>query len=264
MKDRKGLRAVVLLSGGLDSTATLYYALSKGYRCYCLIFDYGQRHRREIASAKVIAKKAGCARRVIRFRLPWKGSSLLDMKLKIGASPPRHVRQKAGRGVKEIPSTYVPARNIIFLSFALSYAEAIGARAIFIGANAIDYSGYPDCRPEFFKAFRRVARTGTKTGTSPPRHVRQKAGRGGKGSSYAKASADRQGSSIKINAPLISKSKKEIVKLAQRLEVPLEHTWSCYKGGKAPCGVCDSCTLRAKGFREAGVEDPLDERGADH
>ena len=129
---------------------------------------------------------------------------------------------------KNIPSTYVPARNIIFLSFALSYAEAVGAGVIFIGANAIDYSGYPDCRPEFFKAFQDVIKTGTKAG---PR--------------------------IKVEIPLIDKTKKEIIKLAKRLKVPMGLTWSCYKGGRRPCGTCDSCVLRAKGFREAGLEDPL-------
>lgn len=224
-------KAIVLLSGGLDSTTTLYYAKSKGYKCHCLIFDYGQRHRREIGSAKRIAKKAKCKAQVIKIALPWKGSSLLDRNIKI----PAQVKGKRLK-VKGIPSTYVPARNTIFLSFALSYAEAIGAEAIFIGANAIDYSGYPDCRPGFFRAFREVVRTGTKTGA---------------------LAHWRTGAQVKIKTPLIDKSKKEIVELAKRLKAPLELTWSCYKGGKRPCGVCDSCLLRTKGFKEAGILDPL-------
>ena len=125
--------AIVLLSGGLDSTTTLYYAKSKGYKCHALIFDYGQRHKKELRSAVAVAKRASVAYRAVRIKLPWKGSSLLDRKMKVPA------RKK----MKGIPSTYVPARNIIFLSFALSYAESIGAQAVFIGANAIDFSGYP-------------------------------------------------------------------------------------------------------------------------
>lgn len=224
-------KAVVLLSGGLDSSTALYYAKSKGYRCICLIFDYGQRHRREIESAKRIAKRARCNCEIIKISLPWKGSSLLDKKMKLPITDYRLPIT--------IPSTYVPSRNIIFLSFALSYAEAIGAGAIFIGANAIDYSGYPDCRPEFFKAFRKVVASGTRIGS--PRSEAKPLRRG----------------QVKIETPLIRKSKKEIVRLAKHLNVPLNFTWSCYKGNHRPCGVCDSCILRAKGFREAGIEDPL-------
>jgi len=220
-------KAVVLLSGGLDSATTLYYAKSRGYKCYCLIFDYGQRHKREIKSAKRIAKRAYCGYEVSKISLPWKGSALLDKKAKLPITDYRLPIT--------IPTTYVPGRNIIFLSFAVSYAEAIGANAIFIGANAIDYSGYPDCRPEFFAAFRKVIKTGTKAGAR------------GKG----------QGLRVKIEVPLIKQSKKEIVKLAKKLKVPLELTWSCYKGGRRPCGACDSCFFRAKGFKKAGETDPL-------
>lgn len=209
-------RAVVLLSGGLDSATTLYLAKKRGFHCSCLSFDYGQRHKRELDSAKKIAKAAGCTYQMLKIKLPWGGSSLLDSKTDI---PTR------GRG---IPNTYVPARNIIFLSFALSFAEAIGARAIFIGANALDFSGYPDCRPEFYRAFNKVIVTGTK-----------------------------KGKAIKIETPLINKSKAEIIKLASCLGVPYELTWSCYRGGKSPCGRCDSCYFRAKGFQEAGLADPL-------
>jgi len=216
-------KAVVLLSGGLDSTTTLYLAKKK-YQPYCLIFDYDQRHRREISSAKTIAEKANCPYRVIKFNLPWSRSSLTD---KFSSLPQRKIREI---GKKNIPSTYVPARNTIFLSFALSYAESIGAGVVFIGANSLDFSGYPDCRPEYYTAFRKVGELGTKIGT--------------------------EGRRTKIFTPLIKKSKAEIIKLAVSLKVPLELTWSCYQGGKDPCGKCDSCLLRAKGFREAGLKDP--------
>lgn len=215
-------KAVVLLSGGLDSTTTLYYAKKQGYKCHALIFDYGQRHRRELRSAVAVARacrQAGkCASaeyRVMRIKLPWKGSSLLDRNKKI---PHR-------KSLKGIPSTYVPGRNIIFLSFALSYAEAIGAKAIFIGANAIDFSGYPDCRPAFYEAFQKVIHTGTKK------------------------------QNIKVLTPLINMTKAQIIALGLKLKAPLELTWSCYKGGKRPCGRCDSCKLRERGFAQLGIRD---------
>lgn len=211
MKKRK---AIVLLSGGLDSTTTLYYAKDRGYQCFALIFDYDQRHKKEIRAAVKVAKRARVPYKIIKISLPWKGSALLDKKIKVPAR----------RTLKGIPSTYVPARNTIFLSFALSYAEAIGASTIFIGANAIDFSGYPDCRPDFIKAFQEVVRCGTKK------------------------------CKIKIKTPLINLTKAQIIKLGNRLGAPLEMTWSCYKGGKKPCGVCDSCKLRAKGFAEAGLK----------
>ncbi|OGX52310.1 MAG: 7-cyano-7-deazaguanine synthase QueC, partial [Omnitrophica WOR_2 bacterium RIFCSPLOWO2_12_FULL_46_30] len=159
-KQKGGVKkAVVLLSGGLDSATTLYYARAQGCRCFCLVFDYGQRHKKEIESAKRIAQRANCKWQVVKIILPWKGSSLLDRRISV----PRPALP-AGRQVSRIPSTYVPGRNIIFLSFALSYAEAIKAEAVYIGANAIDYSGYPDCRPEFYQAFIQAARLGTKAG----------------------------------------------------------------------------------------------------
>jgi 7-cyano-7-deazaguanine synthase len=220
-------RAVVLLSGGLDSATTLYIAKKKGFRCFCLIFDYGQRHRKEIPAARKIAEGAGCPWQVLKIHFPWKGSSLLDARKKIpGCS---RVLGFSGSRVlaSNIPSTYVPARNIIFLSFALSYAEVISARAIFIGAHSQDYSGYPDCRPQFFQAFQKVAAAGTKCG------VEKK--------------------TIKIEAPLIEMNKAQIIRLGVKLGVPLELTWSCYRGTKTPCGKCDSCRFRAKGFRESGI-----------
>ena len=148
-------KAIVLLSGGLDSATTLYYAKAKGYAVHALVFDYGQRHRREIAAARAVARAAKVPVEVVKISMPWKGSVLLDLS--------QHV---PSRGVKKnvIPPTYVPARNIIFLSFAASFAEAVGARDIFIGANAVDYSGYPDCRPKFFKAFQAALDLGLKTG----------------------------------------------------------------------------------------------------
>jgi len=226
MKNKSGRarpKAVVLLSGGLDSATTLYYAKDKGFSCTCLSFDYGQRHRRELAAAKRIASAAGCEHRTVKISLPWKGSSLLDKSIRL---PAFDRRQKAG---EDVPNTYVPARNIIFLSFALSCAEAIGAQAIYIGANAVDYSGYPDCRPVFYKAFQGAARTGTKSGIKRP---------------------------VRILTPLIHMTKAEIVKLGSRLKVPYELTWSCYAGGAQPCGMCDSCHFRAKGFLQAGIDDP--------
>ena len=219
-------QAVVLLSGGLDSATTLYLAKKKGFRCFCLIFDYGQRHLREIDSAKKIALSARCPFKIIKINLPWKGSSLLNRDIAI----PKRVNESTSQRVN-VPSTYVPGRNIIFLSFALSYAEAIKAENIFIGAHIQDYSGYPDCRPEFYQAFSRVITTGTKTGVEHKK--------------------------IKIKTPLIKKTKARIIEMGRTLGVPFQLTWSCYQGARFPCGKCDSCYFRAKGFKEAGIKDPL-------
>lgn len=221
----KNKRAVVLLSGGLDSAVGLYFAASKGFDCRCLIFDYGQRHKREIGSAKKVALAKKCPCEVLVLSFPWKGSSLLDKRMPV----PEAVKGMSAK-LGTIPDTYVPARNIIFLSFALSYAEAIGAGDIFIGAHSQDYSGYPDCRPEFYRSFSRVSSTGTKSGV--------------------------EGKAIKVQTPLIRMNKAEIIRLGVKLGVPFGSTWSCYKGGKFPCGVCESCRFRAKGFKEAGIKDP--------
>jgi len=229
MKNRESCpekRAVVLLSGGLDSATTLYLAQKRGFNPDCLIFDYGQRHRKEIEAAKKVAQAARSKAQIIKIGLPWKGSALLDAKIKI----PLVTRSQSQKVTSKIPDTYVPGRNIIFLSFALSYAEAIAAKAIFIGAHIQDYSGYPDCRPEFYRAFDKVISSGTKAGVEKKR--------------------------IKIYTPLIRKNKAQIIGLAIKLGVPLELTWSCYKGAKTPCGKCDSCYFRAKGFRDIGIADP--------
>jgi len=215
-------KAVVLLSGGLDSAVTLYYAVSKGYKCECLIFDYGQRHKKEVSAAKKIAASCGAPLRVVKFRMPLKGSALLD----------RHIAVPKGRHIGGgIPATYVPSRNTVFLSFGASFAETIGASAVFIGANAVDYSGYPDCRPRYFRIFNELVKAGTKAGV--------------------------ENRKIGIKAPLVGMSKADIVKLGRKLGVPFGLTWSCYSGGKRPCDKCDSCVIRAKGFKEAKAEDPL-------
>ena len=212
-------KAVILLSGGLDSSTVLYYAKANGYETHCLIFDYGQRHRKEILAAKKIAKLSKSPFHVVRIGLPWKGSALLDSTINMPV--------QGKMNVKDIPVTYVPARNIIFLSFAASFAEAIVAKHVFIGANAVDYSGYPDCRPAFIKSFQSMLAQGLKTGV--------------------------EGKKIKVETPLIHLSKAKIIQLAAKLNVPLSMTWSCYQGKQKPCGVCDSCRLREQGFIDAGI-----------
>lgn len=222
---KRNRKAVVLLSGGLDSAVTLYYALNKGFICHGLIFDYGQRHRREIDSAKRLVLSAGLRYRLLKIDLPWKGSSLLDHSMSLRKKPP------VCFSGQDIPATYVPARNLIFLSFAISFAEAEDCQAIFIGAHSQDYSGYPDCRPEFYLALQKVVEVGTKAAV--------------------------EGKKIKILTPLLHMDKAKIIKLGLRLKVPFEYTWSCYQGKSMPCGRCDSCFYRAKGFEEVGLEDPL-------
>ncbi len=216
-------KAVVLLSGGLDSATTLAYAVSKGYECHAITFDYGQRHKVEIKAAKKVAKALGAARHlVIKIDLRKFGGSALTSEIPV---PKGRSAKKIGEG---IPATYVPARNTVFLSLALALAEAAGAHDIFIGVNALDYSGYPDCRPEFIRAFEKTANLGTKAGV--------------------------EGEKFKIHAPLIKLTKAEIVRLGRKLGVDFEMTHSCYDPGPdgAPCGKCDSCLLREKGFKEAG------------
>lgn len=218
-------KAVVLLSGGLDSSTTLYIALEKDFNCHCLIFDYGQRHKKEIFHAERIAKKARCDYKIVRLALPWHGSSLIDKNMNLPLD--RGIEEMA----RDIPPTYVPSRNTIFISIAAAWAEVIGAEAIFIGANAVDFSGYPDCRPEYYEHFNKLLQQGTKAGS--------------------------EGKPIKVETPLINKKKCEIIKIGTAMMVPYELTWSCYDSGRRPCRKCDACLLRKKGFDEAGLKDPL-------
>lgn len=224
------VKAVILLSGGLDSSTVLYQAVKNGCECYAISFDYQQRHRRELEAAKAIAQSAGVANhQFVTFNLrQWGGSALTDdIDL-----PQRSIEQMS----ENIPVTYVPARNTIFLSFALAYAETLAAQRVYIGVNALDYSGYPDCRPDYIQAMQEVFRLGTKQG--------------------------REGRSCEIFAPLIELKKTEIIQLGNSLGVPWEKTWSCYAGGSRACGVCDSCQLRYSAFAELGLKDPLPYEGA--
>jgi 7-cyano-7-deazaguanine synthase len=220
--------AIVLLSGGLDSATTLAMARSWGYENYALSFDYGQRHSRELEAAKKIAQSLGAKKHLL---------VKIDNQIFAGSALTGDVDVPKSRSDKEIgtgiPVTYVPARNTIFLAHALAWAETISAGHIFIGANAVDYSGYPDCRPEFIALFETLANIGTRAGV--------------------------EGARLQIHAPLIKMSKADIVRKAVELDVDLSLTHSCYDplpNGRA-CGQCDSCQLRQKGFRDAGVKDPI-------
>jgi len=221
-------KAVCLLSGGIDSCVTSFLAKKAGYEVYVLSFDYGQRHKKELECARVIASSLDAKDHVVfdidlnRFG----GSSLIDESSDI---PKDHGLEDIS---KSIPSTYVPARNTVFLSIGLAYAEAVDADAVFIGATATDYAGYPDCRPEYIEAFQKVAVLGTKKGVN--------------------------GKPIRIEAPLLYLSKAEIIKKGLELCAPLERTWSCYLGGAKACGRCDSCLLRLKGFKEAKAKDSVE------
>ena len=222
-------RAVVLLSGGLDSATVLAIAKSQGYKLYALSFSYGQRHIFELEAARRVAASIGVAsHRIVEIDLRVFGGSALTGDIDV----------PKGRTVDEmahgIPITYVPARNTIFLSFALAWAEVLGSSDIFIGVNALDYSGYPDCRPEFIEAFEKMANLATKAGVE-----------------------GRQ--SLKIHTPLIALTKAQIVHKGIELGVDYSLTSSCYDPSPmgAPCGQCDSCLLRQKGFRENGLDDPL-------
>jgi 7-cyano-7-deazaguanine synthase len=220
--------AVVLLSGGLDSTTALAIAKDRGYTPYALSFRYGQRHAVELQAARRVAAAQGVARHVVAdIDLRVFGGSALTADIAV----PKHT--STAELTDDIPSTYVPARNTIFLSFALAYAETIGAQDIFIGVNALDYSGYPDCRPEYIAAFEAMAKLATKAGV--------------------------EGSVMTIHTPLITMTKAEIVRMGLELGVDYSLTSSCYDPDLAgrPCGRCDSCLLRLKGFAEASHTDPL-------
>jgi 7-cyano-7-deazaguanine synthase len=222
-------RAVVLLSGGLDSTTVVAMALAQGYKVCALSFDYGQNHKIELESAKRVAAKLGVEQHaIVKVDLRSFGGSALTSELPV---PKHRTAEDIGHGV---PVTYVPARNTVFLSLALAWAETLGVTDIFLGVNALDYSGYPDCRPEFIRAFETLANLGTKMGTE-------------------------EGKRITIHTPLIAMSKKQIVEAGMRLGVDYSETISCYDPGERgeACGACDACLLRLKGFAEAGLADPV-------
>jgi 7-cyano-7-deazaguanine synthase len=217
-------RAVVLLSGGLDSTTCLAIA-SQEHEIHALTFDYGSKHSREINAAKLIADSFEVKKHtIVNVGLDAIGSSsLTDENIPV---------DKSGKMADGIPASYVPARNVIFLSIGVALAESIGASKVYIGANSIDSSGYPDCRPEFIEAFQNVIEKGTKMGV--------------------------EGHPVKVVAPLLRKSKTEIVQLGTQLGVPFELTWTCYAGCERACGRCEACLLRLKGFEEAGLNDPVE------
>ncbi|MBQ4438420.1 7-cyano-7-deazaguanine synthase QueC [bacterium] len=217
-------KAVVLFSGGLDSTTVLVYALKQGYDVYPLTFSYGQRHVIEIKQSERTLEKYGLLNRQTIFSIdltPFVNCSLINKNLEV----PEFAENR-------IPSTYVPSRNLIFLSVASGFAETLGAEKIFIGVNSVDYSGYPDCRPEFVEAFNKTIAVGTKQGVE---------------------------SGIEVVAPILNMSKKEIIELGMSLQVDYSLTHSCYNPTPdgLSCGVCDSCRLRLEGFRQAGFTDPL-------
>jgi 7-cyano-7-deazaguanine synthase len=228
MEEGPERRGIVLLSGGLDSSTALAIAVEQGYSPYALSFRYGQRHERELAAAQAVARHFGCVEhKIIDLDLKaFGGSALTDDTIDVPLD------RDAATLASGVPITYVPARNLIFLAIATAYAEVTGADDIFLGITAVDYSGYPDCRPEFLDAFAEAARLATKAGTE-------------------------DGRTLCFHAPLIALSKADIVREGTRLGVPWELTWSCYAGGEQACGRCDSCQLRLKGFAEAGLSDPL-------
>lgn len=219
-------KAVVLLSGGLDSSTAVYLAKREGFEVYAISFDYGQRHDKELNCAKNVAEKAGIKEHVIvtTNMNVWGGSALTDKNIEV---------PEGKEDSKDIPVTYVPARNMIFLAYAASYAEAIGAQDIFIGVSEVDYSGYVDCREEFINAMENAINHGT-------------------------VCAVEQGRKIKIHAPFLNMTKAEEIKLGIELGVDYSLTWSCYKGEALACGICDSCMLRLKAFEEAGYKDPVE------
>lgn len=219
-------KAVVLLSGGLDSTTTLAQAIADGHEVVALSFRYGQRHSKELDSAANVAKYYGVKHVIVDIDLSMFRSALTNKDIEVPEN-----RDESQMG-SDIPVTYVPARNIIMLSVAAGLCESVDADRIYIGANVIDYSGYPDCRPEFFYAFEKMINVGTKAGV--------------------------EGHPIRIETPILQCSKADIVKLGKKLEAPLHLTWSCYEGGEKACGKCDSCQLRLKGFEEAGYKDEIE------
>ncbi|MCL2607045.1 MAG: 7-cyano-7-deazaguanine synthase QueC [Methanomassiliicoccaceae archaeon] len=219
-------KAVVLLSGGLDSTVTLAHSLNDGNETVALTFEYGQRHSRELDSAKAAAEYYNLKHIIVNMDMSSFRSSLIGDSNNIEKD-----RKNIGN---DIPDTYVPARNIIMMSIAAGICESIDADMIYIGANTVDYSGYPDCRKEFFTAFEEMLSKGTKAGA--------------------------EGHPIRIVTPILNLSKAEIIRSGKTLGAPLHLTWSCYSGGKKACGHCDSCLIRSKGFEDAGYEDEVEYR----
>lgn len=219
-------KAVVLLSGGLDSTTTLAQAIADGNEVVALSFRYGQRHSRELDSASAVAKHYGIRHVIVDMDLTMFRSALTMKDIDVPEN------RDEGQMGNDIPITYVPARNIIMLSVAAGLCESVDADRIYIGANSVDYSGYPDCRPEFFKKFEEMINVGTKAGV--------------------------EGHPIKIITPIQYASKADIVRLGKKLNAPLHLTWSCYEGGDKACGKCDSCQLRLRGFEEAGYRDEIE------
>ncbi len=220
-------KAVVLLSGGLDSTTALAIAHQQGFELHTLSFDYGQRHQREVDAATAVAHHYNVQQqKTVKIDLRAFGGSALTADI-----PVPHERSMEAMS-HDIPITYVPARNTVFLSFALAYAEVSGADDIFLGINAIDYSGYPDCRPEYLQAYEQMANLATKATTQ-------------------------DGRKFHIHAPLMYMNKAEIIRTGIQLAVPYALTWSCYEGGELACGTCDSCLLRLNGFAEVGLQDPI-------
>lgn len=239
------MKAVILLSGGIDSTTTMAIAKTEGYELYALSFDYGQRNRRELESAKRITSTLGAkSHLIIKFDLREIGGSALTSEIEVPKGSNESIvtsknLKDSGLKVSDprqhsslIPVTYVPARNTIFLSFALAWAESLSAEDIFIGANALDYSGYPDCRPEYIKSFENMANLATKASVEGRIH-------------------------FNIRTPLIDLTKAAIIKMGTKLGVDYGMTWSCYDPQPFPCGKCDSCLFREKGFHEAEIRDPL-------
>jgi 7-cyano-7-deazaguanine synthase len=215
-------KAVVLLSGGLDSATTAAIAIAQGYQVIALSFRYGQRHEKELVAAKKIAEALAIQEHFISEidLAQWGGSSLTDQSMPI---------PQEGLEPNIIPSTYVPGRNTVFMAIALSLAEAKNAQAIYLGINAVDYSGYPDCRPEYLAAYQKLANLSSKAGV--------------------------EGNAPQLIAPLVKDSKLDIVRRALELNVPIADTWSCYQGGVIPCGLCDSCRIRDRALIEAGRSD---------
>jgi 7-cyano-7-deazaguanine synthase len=219
-------KAVVLLSGGLDSSTALYLAKSEGYEVYAISFNYGQRHKKELECAKKIAERANIKEHIIvnTNMNAWGGSALTDSNIDV---------PKSNLDSEDIPVTYVPARNMIFLSYAASYAEVVGAQDVFIGVSQVDYSGYVDCRKEFIDAMENAINLGT-------------------------VCAVKDNRKIKIHAPFMYMTKSEEIQLGMKLGVEYSLTWTCYNGYEKACGECDSCKLRLKAFEEAGYKDPVE------